>query len=128
MARVLLADGDPAAVGRAEEALTAEGHTVVSVSDPGECLGAVQRVGPDVVVLEAVYAGTVAGFDLARQLAARFPALPLIMVSGADQLLDARVLAEQDVDRWLPVRRYLQKPVAGAVLAYEVEHAVATGH
>jgi CheY-like chemotaxis protein len=128
MAQVLLVDDDSAAVARAEAVLAAEGHTVVSVSEPGGCVAAVQRVGPDVVVLEAVFQGVVAGFDLARELAAQFPALPLVMISRADQVLDTRVLAEQDVDGWLPVRRYLQKPVTGEVLAYEVEHALPMTH
>lgn len=128
MARVLLVDDDPATAARVEAALAAEGHTVVSVSQPGECVDAVQRAGPEVVVLEAVFEGSVVGFDVARELATKFPALPLIMVTGADELLDSHVLAEQDVDGWLPVRRYLQKPVASEVLVYEVEQALAVGH
>lgn len=128
MAQVLLVDDDAADVARAEAALAAEGHTVVRVSGPDGCVETVRRVGPDVVVLEAVFGGVVAGFDLARSLAAQFPDLPLIMVSAADDVLDAPALAEQDVDGWLPVRRYLQKPVAGEVLVYEVEHALPTAH
>lgn len=128
MAQVLLVDDDAADVARAEAALTAEGHTVVSIPDPGGCVDTVYRVGPDVVVMEAVFGGVVLGLDLARSLAAQFPALPLIMTSTADEVLSAQELDRQDVDGWLPVRRYLQKPVTDEVLVYEVEHALPTAH
>jgi DNA-binding NtrC family response regulator len=128
MARVLLVDEDRGQVAQLEAALTTEGHTVLAVSTPDECMASIRRFEPDVVVTDAVFQGAVRGFDLVRFLAADLPQVPLIMATSADDLLDASQLAEQDHDGWLPALRYLQKPVALEALLYEVEHALPTTH
>ena len=44
------------------------------------------------------------------------------MLTKADEQLSAEDLADQDRDGWMPVRRYLEKPVLSDVLADEVDH------
>jgi DNA-binding response OmpR family regulator len=123
MAGVLLVDDDPRTVAANIAALEARGHAVVTASDTAGAKAAVRRLEPDVVVLEAMLDGGYAGFDLARHLAGQFPTLPLIMLSRVDEHLDPDALADQDRDGgWLPVRRFMEKPVFPEVLAYEVEH------
>ena len=72
--------------------------------------------------MEAVLGGKLAGLDLARSLAQDHPDLPLIMLTRADDLLSSEQLDSQDRDGWIPVRRYLEKPVLDDVLAYEIDH------
>jgi CheY-like chemotaxis protein len=128
MANILLVDDDSDIVARNLAALQAAGHSTAAVSTTAEAAAAVRREVPDVVVLEGMLDGAFAGFDLARSLAHDFPALPLIMLTRADEHLTPRELASQDRDGWLPVQRYLEKPVSTDVLTYEVEHLLPGGH
>ncbi|NLT57324.1 MAG: response regulator [Actinomycetales bacterium] len=125
MAQVLLVDDDPDLITRNEAVLVTAGHTVSAVSRPDECLEFVRKHPPDVVVIEAVLQGTPAGLDLARSLSDMSPALPLIVLSDLNRYLSARELAAQDRDGWLPVSRFLEKPVSPEVLADEIDHVLA---
>ncbi len=125
MATILLVDDDPKVVRRNRAALEASGHDVATVATTAQALDAVRVIDPDVVVLEAMLDGGLAGFGLARTLARRYPTLPLIMVSKVDEHMTPAELATQDHDGgWLPVSRFMEKPVLPAVLVYEVEHAL----
>ena len=128
MAHILLVDDDVDVVARNIAALQASGHEIAACSTTAEAAESVRREVPDVVVMEGMLDGTLAGFDLARSLANEFPALPLIMLTRADEHFTARELASQDRDGWLPVQRYLEKPVSTDVLVYEVEHQLPGGH
>jgi CheY-like chemotaxis protein len=128
MAHILLVDDDVDVVARNIAAMQASGHEIAACSTTAEAAEAVRREVPDVVVMEGMLDGTLAGFDLARSLAHDFPALPLIMLTRADEHFTARELASQDRDGWLPVQRYLEKPVSTDVLVYEVEHLLPGGH
>ncbi len=125
MAHVLFVDDDPVVLARNKAALEAAGHTVTSASTP---VGALQAVGQehiDVIVMEALLGGRLAGLDLARTLARRYPDVPRLMLTRLDDYLTPDERADQDRDGWLPVHRYLQKPVMPAVLVSEVEHLAA---
>ena len=129
MAHILLVDDDTDLVARNRAALEADGHTVAAASTTADGLSAARRDTPDVVVLEAMLDGATAGFDLARTLAHDFPALPLIMLSRVDEVISDRELATQDRDDgWMPVARFMEKPVAPEVLVYEVDHLLPEAH
>jgi CheY-like chemotaxis protein len=125
MARILLVDDDAEEASRNASALTASGHAVAIATTAAAAEAAVHGDVPDAVVLEGVLGGGMGGFDLARTLARTLPHLPLIMLTRADEILSAADLASQDRDGgWLPVERYLEKPVMPEVLAYEVDHVL----
>ena len=129
MAHILLVDDDMDLVARNRAALEADGHAVATAATTAEGLAAARRDTPDVVVLEAMLDGATAGFDLARTLAHDFPALPLIMLSRVDEVISDRELATQDRDDgWMPVARFMEKPVAPDVLVYEVDHLLPEAH
>jgi DNA-binding response OmpR family regulator len=129
MARILLVDDDAGVVARNVAALEADGHTVATAATSAQGLDAVRREAPDVVVLEAMLDGAMAGFDLARTLARELPTLPLIMLSRVDEVISRRDLATQDRDDgWLPVARFMEKPVSPEVLVYEVDHLLPVAH
>jgi DNA-binding response OmpR family regulator len=129
MAHILLVDDDTDLVARNRAALEADGHAVATAATTAEGLAAARRDTPDVVVLEAMLDGSTAGFDLARTLAHDFPALPLIMLSRVDEVISDRELATQDRDDgWMPVARFMEKPVAPDVLVYEVDHLLPEAH
>lgn len=123
MAHILLVDDDADLVARNMAALVADGHAVSAAGTTSEALDAARRDRPDAVVLEAMLDDGLAGFDLARTLAREFPALPLLMVTRADEVLTAGERQGQDRDGgWIPVERYLEKPVMPDVLVYELDH------
>ncbi len=123
MAHILLVDDDPVAVASETEAIETMGHSVECTSTPAEAVAAVRRDAPDLVVLEAILGGKFTGMQLARDIAETYPDLPMIMLTRADEHLSQEELSRQDRDDgWLPVNRYLEKPVLDAVLADEVEH------
>ena len=124
MANILLVDDDPQVAAANAAALTANGHTVVTVTTTAEAAAAVAKSVPDAVILEAMLDGAYAGFDLARTFARDFPTLPLIMLTRADEHLSAAERRKQDRDGWLPVARFMEKPVATDVLLYELDHAL----
>jgi len=129
MTVVLLVDGDANLVALNKAALVADGHLVTTAANTTEAQAAIGREMPDLVVLEAMLDGATAGFDLARSLARTNPDLPLIMLSRCDEVLSAAQRAAQDRDDgWMPVVRFMEKPVAPDVLVYEVDHAVKAGH
>jgi len=125
MTRVLLVDDDATVLARNSAALVAAGHDVETATTSADALTAVRRTSPDVIVLEGLLDGGFRGFDLARTLAAEFPGIPRIMLTRADEVLTPQERADQDRDGgWLPVQRFLQKPVMPEVLVDEVEHLV----
>jgi DNA-binding response OmpR family regulator len=129
MARVLLVDDDAQVVAINTRALEANGYAVTTASTTTEAHAAIGREMPDVVVLEAMLDGATAGFDLARSLAHDTPDLPLIMLSRCDETLTASERASQDRDDgWMPVARFMEKPVAPDVLVYEVDHLAKAAH
>lgn len=128
MAHILLVDDDTAVVSRNRVALEANDNTVSTAATTAQALEAVRRQAPDLVVLEAMLDGTLAGFDLARSLAKEFPHLPLIMLSKVDEHISSRELDGQDRDGWMPVQRFMEKPVLPEVLVYEVSHLLPAAH
>jgi CheY-like chemotaxis protein len=128
MGYILLVDDDPQVVADGVAALEAEGHTVSTVSTTSEATATIHLQTPDVVVLEGMLDGGFAGFELARKLARQYPALPLVMVTRADEHLSEEERDAQDRDGWMPVARFMQKPVSGDVLAYEVGRLLPGGH
>ena len=129
MARILLVDDDLDVVARNTSALEAGGYAVTTASTTSAARAAVAGEMPDVVVLEAMLDGATAGFELARSLARENPDLPLIMLSRCDETLTASERASQDRDDgWMPVARFMEKPVAPDVLVYEVDHLAQAAH
>jgi DNA-binding response OmpR family regulator len=125
MAHILLVDDDEDLVTRQTLTFEAGGHAVTVAETTSEAIEAARRNPPDAVVLEAMLDGGQAGFDLARTFAREYPAMPLLMVTRADEVLTPRQRDKQDRDGgWLPVDRYLEKPVMPDVLLYLVNHAL----
>jgi len=127
MAHILLVDDDPEVIAGNAEAIESLGHSVSRTSTPAEAVEILREETPDLVVLEAIFGGEFTGIDLANALAESHPDLPLIMLTKADEELSAEELAGQDRDQgWVPVQRYLAKPILSDVLTYEIEHLLSS--
>jgi CheY-like chemotaxis protein len=123
MAHILLVDDDPEVVAANTEAIEILGHSVSCSATLAEASEMMRAQEPDLVVLEAILGGQWGGVELAHELAETHPDLPLIMLTRADEELSSDEKARQDHDEgWVPVQRYLAKPVLSDVLTYEIEH------
>ena len=81
--------------------LELEGFDVVGLAEDGEdALDAVERLGPDVVLLD-VQLPDMDGFDVARALAAREDAPRIVLISSRDRSAYASQLREAPVSGFL---------------------------
>ena len=82
MARVLVADNDPAALELVILDLRLEGHTVVGAADGDEALALVDELEPEVVVLDYRMPPGPDGLAVAARLRADRPDLRLVIYSN----------------------------------------------
>jgi len=71
--------------------------------------------------------GLESGFDFADRLAEAIDPRPVIILSRADDFLDAATRRAQDRDGWTKATLFMEKPLDPERLAEEVEHAL-TAH
>lgn len=128
MARVLLIDDDKETVEANRHMLEINGHEVQTANTAkagGEILN---NTGFDVVVLdlvdedESLKQDPSAGFNLVKDMRTRFPAMPIIALTGLYEFMSDEWKEEFEHDKSiLQVHRFMEKPVAPSVLVYELE-------
>lgn len=124
MANILLVDDDEDLIEMNRTVLSRRGHNVTVAYSAAEAWKAVEDLQPDAAVLDVMMEEATVGFELARRLHTRFPALPMIMLTGIRKEMKLAYTFEPD-ETWLPVRKFLEKPVNPRVLADEVEKLLA---
>jgi two-component system response regulator RegX3 len=97
---VLVIEDDESHVFALEVALHREGLVVESVTDGREAIAAVERLRPDVIVLDVMLPG-ISGIDICRELRARAFETPVIIVSSRFEELDVVVGIEVGADDYL---------------------------
>ncbi len=118
MAKILLAEDDPAVVEMFERALTGDGHVVVSTGDGLAALEAAQADQFDLLISD-VSMPSMDGIALIERLRVGQPQLPVILMSAvADELTRATQLVANHV-------RVLNKPVTLEQLRAEMGLALA---
>ena len=90
------------------------GHTCLCVYDGALALAAFEREQPDVVILD-VMMPEVNGFDLCRDLRARDPHVPIMMLSAKSDIVDKGVGFAAGCDD------YVAKPFNSQELAMRIE-------
>lgn len=81
-ATVLVVDDEPSVRSIAARILARAGFTVLQAADGAVALELVEQHGPPQVVLTDVMMPVIGGAELARRLRARWPALPIVFMSG----------------------------------------------
>ncbi len=120
MAHILLVDDDQDLIDMNKTMLAQRGHTVTVAYSALEAREAVKANPPDAAVLDVMMEDMTVGFDLARRIHEQLPALPLIMLTGIRKEMRLGFSFEPD-ETWLPVAKFLEKPVNPRILADEVE-------
>ena len=124
MGVILLVDDDADLVEVYKLALTQHGHEVKACYSAEEARETLKGDRPDAIVLDVMMEMKFAGFALAREVHQQFPDLPIIMLTGLLQVTDRALHFESD-ETWLPVAKFLDKPVDPMALANEIDAMLA---
>lgn len=120
MAHILLVDDDQDIIEMNRTALTQRGHRITVSFSAAEARQAVGAEAPDLAVLDVMMEDKTAGFELARELHAGHPKMLLVMLTGISKEMDLQFGFTPD-ETWLPVSKFLDKPVNPRILADEVD-------
>ncbi|MFP4054503.1 MAG: response regulator [Phycisphaerae bacterium] len=123
MARVLLVDDDVDLVEQNRLVLESRGHEVTAAYSASEARDVLSERAVDVAVMDVMMESPTAGLDLARWVHQTYPKMPAIMLSGVHEKTGSPFRFEPDPE-WLPIVKFLDKPVAPARLAEEIEALV----
>jgi two-component system cell cycle sensor histidine kinase/response regulator CckA len=118
-ATILVVDDEPVVLEVATRMLENGGFRVRQASDGADALEAVELHGPPQLVLTDLLMRRIGGSELARRLKERWPALPVLYMSGysADELY-----RQGAID---PTGELIQKPFDSATLVASVSAALA---
>ncbi len=124
MAHILLVDDDQDLIEMNKTALTKHGHKISAAYSAEEARKVAKDNPPDLAVLDVMMEDKTAGFELARRLHEQTPNLPMIMLTGIRKEMNLNYSFAPD-ETWLPVTKFLEKPVNPRVLADEVDKLLA---
>jgi two-component system nitrogen regulation response regulator NtrX len=117
MARILIVDDEANIRRMLAGVLEAEGYTADGAGDADEALSAMQTTEPDAVLLDLALPRT-DGLSLLERLRARWPDVPVVMMSGRASLSDA-VRATR-----IGAFHFLEKPLQPEALLLALEGAL----
>jgi two-component system, OmpR family, response regulator SaeR len=120
MAKILLVDDDQDLVEMNRTVLTQRGHTVLAAYSAADARTMAQTDPPDLAVLDVMMEDKTAGFSLARDLHAAHATMPMVMLTGISKEMGLGYSFAPD-ETWLPVSKFMEKPVNPRILADEVD-------
>ena len=118
MAEILVVDDEPNIRRMVGAILSAEGFAVRDASDGESGVRAATEREPDAVLLDLMMPGAMDGMAVLSKLRERFPALPIVMMSGRAELSDA-VRATK-----LGAFHFLEKPLTHEAMLLTVRSAL----
>ncbi len=119
---IVLVDDDRNFTESNRELLDACGYKVFTAHDGASGLELIQRVKPDLVILDVMMTTDTEGFDTARAMAedATLKDTRVILLTGVSKAMHLPFGFEPDA-KWLPVSRVLEKPITPAMFISEIE-------
>ena len=110
--RILIVEDEPAMVAGLRDNFEYEGYEVISASDGVEGLELALAEEPDLIVLD-VMMPRMSGLDVCKQLKAKKPSLPIIMLTARGQEVDKVVGLELGADDYVtkpfPIRELMAR-------------------
>jgi DNA-binding response OmpR family regulator len=121
LAQVLLVDDDADFTEANRTVLEAEGFGVTVASSADEAWKSLHRSVPDVIILDVMMEEFDAGFRLAHDINIRYPKVPVLLLTAVhDYMSDKWNFTPEQDGEWLPVLKFLEKPLAPAQLVAEI--------
>lgn len=121
MASVLLVDDDRDFALAHKAILEKSGFSVSVVNSSQDGWDALQKSTPDIVVLDCMMEEFTSGFELAQDIALKFPKLPMIMLTAVHEHMSAGWNWGPDDKKWLPIHKWMEKPVQPAQFVAAVQ-------
>lgn len=122
MAHILLIDDDAGLVDANKLVLEAKGYEVSVAFTGDEAWKLLEKRQPDLMVMDVMMEEFTSGFTLAEDVHIKFPNIPILMLTGVQEHMRSDWKFDKDKDaNWLPVCRFLAKPIAPTKLADEIE-------
>jgi two-component system alkaline phosphatase synthesis response regulator PhoP len=100
MTRILIVEDEPNMVAGLRDNFEYEGYEVLTASDGAEGLGRALNDAPDLVILD-VMMPKMSGLDVCKQLKAKRPSVPVIMLTARGQEVDKVVGLELGADDYV---------------------------
>ncbi len=113
MPHVLLIDDDDDVIQVNRLTLEARGWRVSAARSGKEGWDWLQRSPPpDAIVLDVMMESFNEGFTLAQDIRLKFPRVPMVMLTGVREHMSSAWSFTPEADgQWIPVQRFLDKPV-----------------
>jgi DNA-binding response OmpR family regulator len=118
VSRILIVDDDPDVVAAATLVLEKEGYAVSSASNSSDGLQAVQKLEPDLLVLDVMMEEPDDGLRLARELRRKGHTLPILMLTSVNQAMGLRIDKDDEI---VPVDEFMEKPADPTTLVEKVK-------
>lgn len=125
MSHVLIIDDDDDVIQASRMTLEAAGHRVSAARSAQEGWAFLAGARPDVVILDVMMEEFTSGFTLAQDIGIRYPGLPLVMLTSVrERMSQAWTFSREEDAGWIPVERFLEKPVKPAELIRAIDEAL----
>ena len=123
--KILLIDDDVDFVYLNKVFLESKGYQVIISYNGEEGIKKARETKPDLVILDVMMSRMTEGFDIARKLRADddLNDIPIIMLTAIRKREKLPWTFEPD-DTWLPVNRFLEKPISLEKLLEEIEKII----
>jgi DNA-binding NtrC family response regulator len=126
LAHVLMIDDDADFIEANRTVLEANGFEVSAAYSAQDGWNILQGATPDVIILDVMMEEFDSGFKLANDLNIRFPKMPVLLLTAVHDFMSDKwqFSREKDAD-WLPVIKFLEKPLAPDQLVAAIRDALA---
>jgi len=123
--RILLIDDDADFIYLNKVFLESKGYRIITAYNGEEGLKKAIENKPDLIVLDVMMTRITEGFDVSRKIRMdeRLKSIPVIMLTGIRKKERLPWTFEPD-DNWLPVTKFLEKPISPQKLLKEIEKIV----
>jgi len=118
MATVLIVDDDPDVVEAIDLFLTKEGYTIARAFDRGEGMAQVEKVQPDLIVLDVMMEQPDDGITMAQELRRKGFTKPILMLTSVGKATGMEFGRDADL---VPVDDFQEKPIDPQTLVSKVK-------
>jgi DNA-binding response OmpR family regulator len=116
--KVLIVDDDPDIVDSLKLVLAAEGYEAAAATSREECMRAVEKEKPDLIILDVMMEQPDDGFVVAQDLRSAGASIPIVMLSSIGHVTGYKFGRDSEV---APVDEFVSKPVAPKDLVAKVK-------
>ncbi|HSW39953.1 MAG TPA: response regulator [Acidobacteriota bacterium] len=127
MALILLVDDDQDIIDINRTVLARRGHDIAVAYSAAEAKKVAGERRPDLAVIDVMMEEPTIGFELARSLRELYPEMLMIMLTGIAKEMQLGYTFSPD-ETWLPVSKFMEKPVNPSVLADLVDTLLKSAH